>query len=297
MPCAAILAASLFFGTCAGAEQVIGLGSASQIHHESLREELMDKLYATGIPRSDLERIFGDPRSYADLIPVRPMKSDLYSQASIRRGLVFLETYQPAFELARAKFGVSPYVIASILRNETNFGKYPGKNLVVTTLYWLYVLSPEDAGQQTAVNRLGAFIRSCEQNNWNILGIKGSADGAFGLPQFMPGTFQELAQSRYRYLIDSDHDGKIDLSKPSDAILAVAWLFSVNGWGERAAHEKRAIYLYNHDWTYVHMVVKYALLLKQAACVNDNVFHDQNCYDEPHRIIRRTHRTHNRRRQ
>jgi hypothetical protein len=83
-----------------------------------------------------------------------------------------------------------------------------------------------------------------------------SSAGARGPMQFMPATWAE-------YGIDGDGDGVTDIMDPGDAIPSAARYLCANGGG-RAATLTDAIWNYNHDASYVALVLATAVEYESA---------------------------------
>jgi membrane-bound lytic murein transglycosylase B len=109
---------------------------------------------------------------------------------------------------------------------------------------------------------------TCPGLSWTVLAAIGqvesghgrnpsmSSAGALGPMQFLPSTFAS-------YAVDGDHDGRLDIMSPGDAIYTAAHYLCANGAGGGGQALYDAIWHYNHaDW-YVQMVL--ALAQKYAA--------------------------------
>jgi hypothetical protein len=113
-----------------------------------------------------------------------------------------------------------------------------------------------------------ASADSCPGLSWTVLAAVGdvethhgrlarrSAAGALGPMQFLPTTWQA-------YATDGDHDGKVDVHNPPDAIATAARYLCANGAG---SHETlaTAIWNYNHSWAYVARVLAVSSQLAEA---------------------------------
>jgi peptidoglycan hydrolase CwlO-like protein len=104
---------------------------------------------------------------------------------------------------------------------------------------------------------------TCPGLSWTILAAIGqvesghgrnpsvSSAGAMGPMQFLPSTFAH-------YAVDGDHDGRLDIMSPGDAIFTAAHYLCANGAGGGGQSLYNAIWHYNHaDW-YVQMVLALA---------------------------------------
>src|ERR1035437_8026662 len=73
--------------------------------------------------------------------------------------------------------------------------------------------------------------------------------GAEGPMQFEPATFAQ-------YAVDGDHDGKLDVYDPADAIYTAAAMLCANGAAAGTpAGIRQAIFAYNHSGAYVTYVL------------------------------------------
>ena len=109
---------------------------------------------------------------------------------------------------------------------------------------------------------------TCPGLSWTVLAAIGqvesghgrnpavSSAGAMGPMQFLPSTFAH-------YAVDGDHNGRLDIMAPGDAIYTAARYLCANGAGAGGDALYNAVWHYNHaDW-YVQMVL--GLAQKYAA--------------------------------
>ncbi len=75
--------------------------------------------------------------------------------------------------------------------------------------------------------------------------------GARGPMQFLPSTF-------YRYAVDGDGDGQLNIYDVDDAVFTAARYLAANGG---MTNIKRALFRYNHSWRYVARVLAIASTL------------------------------------
>lgn len=210
----------------------------------------------------------------------------MYNNASIRSIRNFIKAHASQFEAAKKKYGVSPGVIAAILYVESRFGSAVGDNLVLYVLSSM-TLATEDWNIKNIVEEMDqqfpnlspgereqkiAWIhsRARSKSKWaydelctlltlrNTRGMKpealrGSWAGAFGIPQFMPSSFQA-------YAVDGDNNGEVDIYTTGDAIASVANYLYRNGWRGTLTRKKirRTIWRYNHSQYYVDLIEKLA---------------------------------------
>ncbi|WP_343947780.1 lytic transglycosylase domain-containing protein [Nonomuraea longicatena] len=103
----------------------------------------------------------------------------------------------------------------------------------------------------------------CPGLSWTVLAAIGfvesrhgrnngpSSAGALGPMQFMPATWRA-------YGVDGDADGKKDIWSPYDAVPGAANYLCANGAGKGGQKLRKAIWFYNHSWSYVDKVMGYA---------------------------------------
>ncbi|MEW6088879.1 MAG: lytic murein transglycosylase [bacterium] len=186
------------------------------------------------------------------------------------------------------KYNVPAGIICSILMIESKLGSYIGKYRVMNTyssmavsntdeaidnIYQRYQkdamltdekkLSREIVAQRVrkksdwAYSELKLFLKYIKNNNIDPFQIKGSISGAFGLAQFIPSSF-------FRYAVDGDTDGKIDLYNHYDAMASIANYLKENGWKNNLSEEeeKKVIATYNHSKYYAEAVIGIAAAVK-----------------------------------
>jgi membrane-bound lytic murein transglycosylase B len=110
---------------------------------------------------------------------------------------------------------------------------------------------------------------TCPNLSWTILAAIGqietghgrntntSSAGAQGPMQFEPATFAA-------YAVDGDHDGRVSIDDPADAIYTAAHYLCANGAGASAHGLSGAILHYNHAVWYLDMVLTLSKLYAKA---------------------------------
>lgn len=123
------------------------------------------------------------------------------------------------------------------------------------------------AVRQVAVGRPGSYLElyrksavACPGLSWTVLAAIGqvesshgrnngpSSAGAQGPMQFMPATWKS-------YGVDGDGDGVADIWSPYDAVPTAARYLCANGAGQGGKKLEKAIWFYNHSWSYVAKVI------------------------------------------
>nr|BFE81575.1 hypothetical protein GCM10020093_041760 [Planobispora longispora] len=125
---------------------------------------------------------------------------------------------------------------------------------------------PRAAGRVT-VGRPGTYLELyrksagvCPGLSWTVLAAIGqvesshgrnngpSSAGAQGPMQFMPATWKA-------YGVDGDGDGVADIWSPYDAVPSAANYLCANGAGQGGKKLEKAVWFYNHSWSYVRKVL------------------------------------------
>jgi len=146
----------------------------------------------------------------------------------ISQGKAFLKKYKTAFKKAEKKYGVPKEYIAAIIGIESVYGGNVGKHPVFDTLTTLAF--EKNRRNKFFKSELEKFILLSFRNKFNPKNVMGSYTGAIGLGQFMPSNYEY-------YGVDFNHDGKVSLQNPIDAIASIANYLKKNGWrrGEKVA--------------------------------------------------------------
>jgi len=201
----------------------------------------------------------------------------------------FLARYKAFFVGVERSYGVPKEVIASILMVESSFGKGHERYSVFevyTSLASLLDRKVRKAVRRKAlkagikvnapafekrINRKAAWglrqlvclIRLSRQKKIDLLNLKGSWAGAFGMPQFIPSSFE-------KYGIDWEKDGKVNLNKLPDAAASAANYLRAHGWKKKMNHARalKVIKRYNHSQPYADTILEISKQLKK----NDGAF-------------------------
>jgi membrane-bound lytic murein transglycosylase B len=196
----------------------------------------------------------------------------------------YLHAHKDILREVEGRFGVSAPVVVAIICVETACGTYLGGyttfNLLATqvlsaqpeiyqAIYRL--IPPEEKKSLTlkmvqkrlkrksirAYRELKAFLDYTRDHGIDPLSIQGSAEGAIGIPQFLPSNITA-------YGSDGDGDRKIDLFQHEDAIASVASFLKAFRWSEGNSYQKKKkiIRRYNPSDYYADTVLKLADGLK-----------------------------------
>ncbi len=140
----------------------------------------------------------------------------------IKNGLAFYRRHQKVLTEAEQRYGVSPFIITAIIGVETRYGKFMGKDNVLTALSTIGFDYPQR--EKFFMGELRAYLQMVAQEGLDPFALKGSYAGAMGMAQFMPSSYLKFA-------VDYEGDGKRDLwGNPNDAIFSVANYLAQHGW-------------------------------------------------------------------
>ena len=263
---------------------------ASQRFTRGELETLLQRLEADGYPREMLNRVFYDERLHRlDRIVtfnvLNPDSARIYEQFlapfAIKLAKDFRRHNARDLDELQQRFGVSPEVIVGILLVETQFGtaalRYRPIEVFTTLIVdanpvaidrhyrrmkadypdldraWVEARLAKKAGW--AYDELKALLSIREQLGVDHLyEVKGSYAGAFGMPQFMPSSYAQCA-------VDGNHDRRVDLDNPADAMASIANFLVQHGWRTDASLEQkmRAVWEYNRSMHYVRTIFGVAL--------------------------------------
>jgi membrane-bound lytic murein transglycosylase B len=254
---------------------------------------LQERLVADGLDAQLVQSLYDNPavRLETELLAANLRRSEatlnygrFLTPTAVARAARYLEQYRPALEEAHRRHGVPPPVIVAIIMVETSLGEYTGKYPTFNLLSTMAVaedpqvrtlvldsLTPEDRKLQSdevilqklerriarGYRELKALIDYARQSRSDPLAVRGSSEGAIGIPQFLPSNIG-------RYGRDGDGDGAVDLFKHEDAIASIACFLEMNQW--RQAHgardKKRVLLNYNRSSYYANTVYDLAGRLK-----------------------------------
>lgn len=187
--------------------------------------------------------------------------------------------HQALFQKAGGKHSVDGAVIAAILYVETKFGKHTGNEMVINRLSrlaniaepenvkWNYNrLKKEDSKvtlqsvrerakylEDTFYPEVLVLFQLASQRKIDLIKLKGSIAGAFGMPQFLPSSYM-------RHAVDGNSDGVISLFDLEDAVYSVGSFLSFYGWDDSLPVEGKlkVLWFYNHSRPYGMTVLRIA---------------------------------------
>jgi membrane-bound lytic murein transglycosylase B len=268
-------------------------------------EPLLKRLEADGFDRAMLNRVFYDVRIHrVDRVITynvfNPDSAKIYEQFlapfAINLAKTFHKNHQRELAELRVRTSVSPEVIVGILLVETQFGTAALRYHLIEVFTTLIVdASPEaverhyrrlkadapdlDRGwvearlQKKAVwayDELKALLNIRDRIGVDSLyEVKGSYAGAFGMPQFMPSSYAQWA-------VDGNHDRRVDLDNPADAMASIANFLVQHGWARDATLEQkmRAVWEYNHSMHYVRTIFGIAVGMQRPSAKHGHALSD-----------------------
>ena len=256
--------------------------------------KLVNRLSLDGLDKGYLQDLFS--RSEFKLVPqaiaqslVRKEASLNYAQFlekySVDRTISYLKTHHATLDKMERRFEISAPVVVAILSVETSCGRYMGSFETVGILatqavslepaVYRQIVAHVPAEEKANLNareikkklkkksarayrELKALLAFYKDQNRDPLKIKGSIEGAIGLPQFLPSNIK-------RYGFDGNGDGTIDLFQHEDAITSVASFLEAHKWreGKDYKQKKQIIRKYNPSDYYADTVLKLARLLSE----------------------------------
>jgi membrane-bound lytic murein transglycosylase B len=249
---------------------------------------LIDKLAADGVDPRRAREVFRDPRmprfTVLEFGLYQAETSALYrgfrSAASIARARQCRVRFARELEAAEERYRVDASVVAAIFHVETSCGLNRGRHVALYRLARLAMANepanlrhnlsrhlrgapPNRRAQTEARTRergkyledtfypeVLATFRVAERQRIDPLGIVGSGSGAFGIPQFLPGSY-------LRFGVDGNGNGRVSLHEPADAAFSAANYLAGHGWrpGLSSAEQRTVIWTYNRSGAYIDTIL------------------------------------------
>lgn len=269
------------------------ISAVAALKHVDLRgwEFVAHRLVKDGVPVEAVKAVFANEKfPKFTFIPFKlspretsEMYASMTANERLDRAQSYLDKYKREFSLAETKFGVNRFVIAAIISVETNWGSFTGNEIVLHRLARIVStgephnlnlnykkFNSEDStitfAQAEARARylfdifypqILALFRRYNANPVEILNLKGSSAGAFGLPQFLPKSLEDFG-------VDGNGDKIVDLFVPEDAIFSVANFLKSHGWKHFLKPEEKLAVLwhYNRSTAYGRAVIRVSLSLQ-----------------------------------
>jgi membrane-bound lytic murein transglycosylase B len=250
------------------------------------QEVLIDKLVEDGFSQAELVSLFDDSRvAFLERVLsinlvnkyVKADYSRFLRNQSVTHAKKFLQRESAFLAQVEDRYQVEKEVIVSILFIESSFGANTGNNTVFNVFFTLsqatdpeilnttYQRLKEQYPQLTieeielraekksrwAYQELKNLLTIGERENLDVLNIKGSWAGAFGIAQFLPSSYLQ-------YAVDGNKDSKVRLYNRYDSIESVANYLKEKGWKEGLTEKKKRTIIrqYNNSTPYIDTVLK-----------------------------------------
>lgn len=217
-----------------------------------------------------------------------PIQKNKVSPLAVKKTAAFIAANKNVLERAEAKYSVSKETIAALLWMETQHGKLRGafhipsvfvhilqsdrpevtdylvrlarknKSFATLTEKEIRELMTERSKKkfEFAVEQLKELQEIYKDDNDYLVGLKGSFAGAFGIPQFIPSSFNAWAVAEKK-------GEEPDLYDAKDAIFSVANYLKSNGWNSKDSESFiRALLKYNNSKDYAATILELARLAR-----------------------------------
>ena len=196
------------------------VAEARQLDRDWVASQLARARYQPRIARLVMPPPAGTAKNWA------AYRARFIEPGRIQAGLQWWQAHEAPLAEAEARFGVPPEIVAGIVGVETYYGRLMGHWRVIDALATLSFDFPAGRSDRRAFYRdeLGAWLAWCAREHRDADTTLGSYAGALGWPQFMPS-------SLFKYAIDFDGDGRVDLDDGgADVIGSVANYLATFGW-------------------------------------------------------------------
>jgi len=256
-------------------------------------ENLLTRLQMDGIEEKYLHTLFTHPELELmyEVVALSLTRKEanlnyaqFLTQDSVNKAVSYLKTHDATLKKTENHFGVSAPVVVAILSLETACGTYTGRYTTVNILV-TQALSLEADIYRQIVNRipvkeksaltpnriktklkkktarayreLKALLAYAREQNIDPFSVKGSTEGAIGLPQFLPSNIK-------KYGSDGNGDNNVNPFQHEDAIASIASYLNAHKWREDSNYKKKkeVILKYNNSIYYARTVLKLAERLK-----------------------------------
>lgn len=184
----------------------------------------------------------------------------------------FCSRWKGVLDESEKRFNIDSNIASAILLVETGLGKLRGQYLTIGIFSSLFldtaaIIKSSDYQNRPpaerdkierknawALSELKASLKMAKEYGFNLLRLRGSFAGAFGLSQFLPSSYLNFAVSHSKQIL------RPDLFSVPDAIFSTANFLKAHGLSKSATlDEKRAaIWSYNHSEVYVDTILQVA---------------------------------------
>jgi membrane-bound lytic murein transglycosylase B len=178
------------------------------------------KLLRTAQPQPKIVELISKPAER--VTPWWEYRERFLTEDRIDLGVQFWLENRESLERIAQEHGVAPEYIVAIIGVETKYGRVMGRYRVLDALATLAFDYPARA--EFFRKELEQFVLLVKEESLKVPDALGSYAGAMGGSQFMPSSFRKWA-------LDGDGDGKRDLWKDWDDVIAsTANYFREHGW-------------------------------------------------------------------
>lgn len=154
-------------------------------------------------------------------LPIWDYLARLVDERRVRDGGEVLQRESAALAQIAARHRIDPATVVAIFGIESDFGRLKGRYPVVDATLSRACLRPGDRERKA---HFFAALWLLQEGAVQPEAFKGSWAGAFGMTQFMPGTY-------VRYQTDGDGDGRVDaVHSVPDALATAANYLKSLGW-------------------------------------------------------------------
>lgn len=154
-------------------------------------------------------------------ISFQKYKSNTVNKSRIEEGRKMMRKYQRELMRVSKKYDVQPQYIVALWGMETNYGGYTGGFDVPRALA---SLAYDGRRAEFFYDELMHALKIIDQGHISAKKMKGSWAGAMGQSQFMPSSF-------FKYAVDENGDGKIDIWHTKlDVFASAANYLKTVGW-------------------------------------------------------------------
>ena len=198
-----------------------------------------------------LERVLELDNSQPEFVQTFTRYLDLrVTPNQILRGQTLLRQHGVLLEKVRRRYGVQPHYLMAFWAIESNYGRATGGFSVLEALATL-AFDPRRASFFRG--QLLTALQIIDDGHIQAERMSGSWAGAMGQLQFMPNIF-------YRYGIDGDEDGRIDIwNSLPDIFYSAANFLSESGWRGDERWGREVILPVNFDYSLTGSEIRMSL--------------------------------------
>ncbi|GKX54796.1 lipoprotein [Leminorella grimontii] len=221
--------------SCAWAQSTSPVEAQEEAKFRAYVETLKEKALTQGITQQTVERAFANVYYLKRVVtadqnqPEKKLTLDDYlrrslSAAKIKRARAAYVDYKKQLDAVSKRSGVPANYIVALWGSESGFGRFQGKEDIVSALS---TLAFDGRREAFFTDQLMAALQILQQGHIAPERFKGSWAGAMGQCQFMPTSF-------LKYGMDGNGDGKVDIWQNTDDVFAsIANYLATEGWNAK----------------------------------------------------------------